>query len=317
MKKILIIDPGKGWGHFVSKIYAFRALSEHLEKKLIIITKESTQAKSYLKNENFCQDIIYLDDSKGGIKKIFDNFKQNLRLIKIIKNLNVDSCYIFHPSLRLVLLAHLSQINKVFAIGHKYQNFFIKEDRRLYKSFFSKTVLYDMEASNYVEKLCNIKKIKFKPLNNPSKEKKTLIGIGIAASEIEKRWPIDNYIKIIQYLSKNNKTFLIVSGKDQEKEEDLIKTKLLNYNLDLIFTSNKKIASVIPDLLKCKFYIGNDTGFSHLSVNYGIISHIIYGNCIPQYYSEFINVIDKDEDIKRSNESIKSISVDKVIRNLF
>ena len=39
MKKILVIDPGKGWGHFVSKIYAFRALSENLNSKINKISK--------------------------------------------------------------------------------------------------------------------------------------------------------------------------------------------------------------------------------------------------------------------------------------
>ena len=45
--KVLLIDPGKGWGHFVSKIYSFRELSKQLKKKIIFLTKSSTQAKSY------------------------------------------------------------------------------------------------------------------------------------------------------------------------------------------------------------------------------------------------------------------------------
>ena len=105
MKNVLIIDPGKGWGHFVSKIYSFRALSENLNNKVIILTKETTQAKSYLKNEKFCKDIIYLKDSRGGIKNIYNNILENIRLINKLKILNIDSCYIFHPSVRWIFLA--------------------------------------------------------------------------------------------------------------------------------------------------------------------------------------------------------------------
>jgi heptosyltransferase-2 len=316
MKNILIMDPGKGWGHFVSKIYSFRALSENLNNEVIILTKETTQAKSYLKNEKFCKEILYLKDSRGGIKHIYNNILENIRLFNKLKKLNIDSCYIFHPSVRWVFLAYLSRIKKIFAIGYKYQNFFIKKERRLYRSFFSKTVLYDMEASNFVEKLFNLKKLDFKPMNNFSENKNSLIGIGIAASEIEKRWPKENYLKIIRYLSKKYSSFLIVSGIDQKNDEEYLKENLANDKVKITFTSDKNISEVIPYLLKCKFYIGNDTGFSHLSVNFGIKSHIIYSTSPPQYYSDSISVIDIDENIKRSDECVHTISVDKVIKKL-
>ena len=195
--------------------------------------------------------------------------------------------------------------------------FFLNKNKKLYKSFFSKGVPNDNEAIRFVEKLSNVKKINFKPMNNYSKQKNTLVAIGIAASEQEKRWSIESYIKIIKYLSQNNfSDFLIISGKDQTKEENYIKENLTKENLNLIFTSKKKISEVIPDILKCKFYVGNDTGFAHLFINFGIKCYIIYGNCIPQYYSDLINIIDKDEKIERSNTSIKTITIKKVMDSI-
>ena len=317
MKKILVIDPGKGRGHFVSKIYAFRALSENLKSKIIFLTKESTQAEAYLKNEDFCEEIIYLKEFRGGLSKIFGNIKENLFQIQRLKNLNIDNCYIFHPSCRFAIIAHLAKIKNVYGLGYKYQNFFLKQNKRLYKSFFSKCVPNDNEAVRFVEKLFNIEKINFKPMNNSSEKKNTIIAIGIASSEKEKRWSVDNYIELIRYLLKKNyNNFLIISGKDQTNEEENIKEKLNNSSANFIFTSKKKIFEVIPYILKCKFYVGNDTGFAHLFINYGINSHIIYGNCVPQYYSNSINIIDKDDDIERSDNSINTITLDKVIKSL-
>ena len=66
MKKILIIDPGKGWGHFVSKMYCYQKLANHLNVKIIFLTKKSTQAEYYLKSSSFCQEVIYLDEPKKG-----------------------------------------------------------------------------------------------------------------------------------------------------------------------------------------------------------------------------------------------------------
>jgi len=49
------------------------------------------------------------------------------------------------------------------------------------------------------------------------------VGIIIAASGNEKRWSIKNYLKVIKFLKeKNYKKFLIISGLDQSKEEELI-----------------------------------------------------------------------------------------------
>ena len=52
---------------------------------------------------------------------------------------------------------------------------------------------------------------------------------------------------------------------------------------EIIFTSEKKIKDVIPHLKKCKFCIGNYTGFSHLSVNLDIETLVIYGDCPPNF----------------------------------
>ena len=70
MNRILIIDPGKGWGHFVSKMYCYQKLAENLNSKIIFLTKKSTQAEFYLKPSSFCEEIIYLEEPKRGIKNI-------------------------------------------------------------------------------------------------------------------------------------------------------------------------------------------------------------------------------------------------------
>ena len=68
-------------------------------------------------------------------------------------------------------------------------------------------------------------------------------------------------------------------------------------------------------ILKSKLYIGNDTGFAHLFVNCSVKSYIIYGSCVPQYYSDLINHIDQDFNIARSETSIYSITIEKVIKS--
>ena len=52
MNRILIIDPGKGWGHFVSKFYCYQALAENLNSKILIKRKFKMQ---HIRENFLCQ----------------------------------------------------------------------------------------------------------------------------------------------------------------------------------------------------------------------------------------------------------------------
>ena len=315
MNKILIIDPGKGWGQFVSKMYCYQKLADHLNSKIIFLTKKSTQAKHYLKFTSFCDDVMYMEEPKKGIRNIFSNIKSIIKNIKKINQFQFEKCYVFHPSLRYLFIAYLSNINKIWGLGFKFQNFFLKKNKRFYSSFFSKTK-GDDEALEAVKKITNSHIIDFQPLSSVENSLRDTVGIIIAASGYEKRWATSNYLKIIKFLKeKNYKKFLIISGLDQSKDENLIKEKF-SENIDIIFTSDKKISDVIPYLKKCKFCIGNDTGFAHLSVNLDIETLVIQGDCPPQSYSKLLKHVDIEPDVVRSPTSIHTIKTEKVLSEL-
>ena len=315
MSRILIIDPGKGWGQFVSKMYCFQKLSEHQNSKVVFLTKKSTQAEYYLENTSFCEKVIYLDEPKKGIGHIINNIKSLINNINEINKFNFKACYVFHPSLRYLFIANFSNIKEIWGLGFKFQSFFLKKNRKFYSSFFSKTE-GDDEALEFVKKITNISKIDYKPLSSIENSLRDTVGIIIAASGNEKRWSIKNYIKVIQFLKeKNYKNFLIISGLDQSKEEELISENFKD-TVDITFTADKKINDVIPYLKRCKFCIGNDTGFSHLSVNLDIETIVIQGDCPPQTYSKLLKHIDIEPDVTRSSTSIHTIKAEKVLDEL-
>ena len=315
MNKILIIDPGKGWGQFVSKMYCYQKLSEHLNSKITFLTKKSTQAEHYLRTTSFCEKVIYLEESKTGINNIFKNIKSFLKDIEKINQFNFDACYVFHPSLRYLFIANFSNIKNIWGLGFKFQNLFLKNKQKYYQSFFSKSK-GDEETLESIKKITHYLKIDYKPLSSLDFRLRDTVGIIIAASGNEKRWSINNYLKVIDFLKKKNyKKFLIISGLDQSHDEKLIKENFTD-NLELIFTSDKKINEVIPHLKKCKFCVGNDTGFAHLSVNLGIETLVIQGDCPPQFYSKLLSHVDIDLDVIRSSTSIHTIKIEKVLNEL-
>jgi ADP-heptose:LPS heptosyltransferase len=315
MNKILIIDPGKGWGQFVSKMYCYQKLADHLNSKIIFLTKKSTQAEYYLKSTSFCEGVIYLEEPKKGIQNMINNIISSFKNIKKINKYNFKECYIFHPSLRYMFIANFSNIREIWGLGFKFQSFFLKKNKKFYSSYFSKTK-GDNEALEFVRKITNTKKIDYKPLSSMENGLRDTVGIIIAASGNEKRWSINNYLKLIEFLKeKNYKKFLIISGLDQEKEEVLIKENFID-DIEITFTSDKKISDVIPYLKRCQFCIGNDTGFAHLSVNLDIETMVIQGDCPPQTYSALLKHIDIEPDVIRSPTSIHTIKVEKVLNEL-
>lgn len=315
MSKILIIDPGKGWGQFISKMYCYQKLANHLNSKIIFLTKKSTQAQHYLNSNSFCEDILYINEPNKGIRNIFRNIKSFFENIRKINEFNFDACYVFHPSLRYLFIAHLSNIKKIWGLGFRFQNFFLKKNEKFYQSFFSNSK-GDNETLESIKKITKLSKIDFKPLSSLEINKRDTVGVIIAASGNEKRWSIINYLKVIEFLKeKKYNKFLIISGTDQSNDEKIIKDKFIE-NTDITFTSDKKIADVIPYLKKCKFCVGNDTGFSHLSVNLNIETLVIQGDCPLQFYSKLLNHVEIDANIVRSSTSIHSIKVEKVLSKL-
>jgi len=315
MNRILIIDPGKGWGQFVSKMYCFQKLAEYQNSKIIFLTKRSTQAEYYLRDTTFCDEVIYLNEPRKGIKNIINNIQSLLENINKINKFNFKACYVFHPSLRYLFIAKFSNIREIWGLGFKFQNFFLEKNKKLYLSLFAKTK-GDNEALEFVKKITNASKIDYKPLSSKENSLRDTVGIIIAASGNEKRWSIKNYLKVIKFLKeKNYKKFLIISGLDQSKEEELINENFRD-TIDTTFTANKKINDVIPYLKRCKFCIGNDTGFSHLSVNLDIETMVIQGDCPPQTYSKLLKHIDIEPDVARSSASIHTIKAEKVLTAL-
>ena len=315
MNRILIIDPGKGWGQFVSKMYCFQKLAEYQNSKITFLTKRSTQAEYYLRDTTFCDEVIYLNEPRKGIKNIINNIKSLLENINKINKFNFKACYVFHPSLRYLFIAKFSNIREIWGLGFKFQNFFLEKNKKLYLSFFAKTK-GDNEALEFVKKITNASKIDYKPLSSKENSLRDTVGIIIAASGNEKRWSIKNYLKVIKFLKeKNYKKFLIISGLDQSKEEELINENFRD-TIDTTFTADKKINDVIPYLKRCKFCIGNDTGFSHLSVNLDIETMVIQGDCPPQTYSKLLKHIDIEPDVTRSSTSIHTIKAEKVLDEL-
>ena len=306
MSKALVIIKSMGIGDLSILIANIHAISKKIDKPVTVLAQKNTHAHAILKNDPHIREVIELDEKE--IKSFFG-------IIKKIKPKQFDQSYIFSDSIRLFLISKLSGIKKNF----QYQ-FFSKKGKNFFKTAknFTERILeneINPQSKIYFDENDMEKAKKKYQISNKNKN----IICGISASGPTKRWNINNYIKLFENLnSKFECKFFLAGGKN---DDDLIK-KVMSSSIgkNCISFASMTIGETIPVIGACQYYIGNDTGWGHISSGLGLKSLFLFMDSPPSAYGVYSNNISI---ILPNNETLEScghntrgkdrISVDKVI----
>jgi heptosyltransferase-2 len=327
--RILFIQPRVGIGDFILFLPFIKAIAEQEQNsEVYILTKKRTAADQILIHNKKIK-IIFLERNISGKEK-HDGIKGFFQLKKLIKSYSFDKAFILHQSCRYALLCKLAGIKNILGYGRNFQFFFLSPIT-FNKNFFNKNFNIYEEALNFTKKIINNKEFKrnaeiiitkkeqddFDIKYKFSKKKNIIIGIGGSGPTV--KWPIENWITLIDYLNKNfTANFIIVGGKNEEVEFNFIKEKL---KIDNIFSlCNLNIREVIVGMSFGKFFIGNDSGIHHLAASIGVDTLVLIGSTPLNYtkYSSFMNQIIPDgyQDVGHSSNAMKSISTNNVIKKI-
>ena len=237
-------------------------------------------------------EIIDLDSTSDGISGFFN-------LSKEIKKRKFDKIYIFNGSLRYKLIAIFAGIKNIYQ----------------YPLFTSKDVIFQT-AKVFTEPLVGkilstepnllLKEEDVKGAKNSYRINEKIINIvlGVSASGPTKRWDIANYIKLATQLSQYKECkFFIAVGKDDLEIIDKIKKS--NINIICMTMEKLSISNILNIIKNCNLYIGNDTGFMHMSAALGIKSIGIFTDSPAYSYSGYskniIPIVPKGETIESTN----------------
>jgi heptosyltransferase-2 len=276
----LVVIKSMGIGDLVILIANIHAISRYLGKPVVVMAQKNTHASAILKNDPHVEEIIDLE------KKGFFN------IIKKIKSKNFDQSYIYSDSIRLYLISKLSGINNNF-----HYNFFSKKGKNFFKT-----------AKEFTENLLN-SKIDSQPkiycndteINNAKKKfnitnKTKNIIFAPSASGSTKRWDIENYIKLYEHINeKFTCNFFIAGGSNDEYLINEIMKSSLKKNC--VSFSKMSIDETIPIIAACQYYIGNDTGWGHISAALNLKSLFLFMDSPPLaygVYSKNISIIVPD-----------------------
>ena len=272
--KVLVIQTRYGIGDMLIFLPYLKAISQKTGVKISILAKETSKANELFKDENFLDEVIKLDSTNDKISGFS-------KLTKEIKNKNFDKVFIFNGSVRYRLLALFSGIKEIYQ----------------YPFFISKDVMFQTAkvfTENYVNKILSTKpKLNLNPKTvdeakkkfNITSEVKNIV-LGISASGPTKRWDIENYINLAIKLNKiRNCKFIIAASKDDQTIIDKIKNSEIGKNCFSL--ENLSIQEILPVIKNCDLYIGNDTGFMHMSSALGIKSISIFVDSPAYSYSGY------------------------------
>ena len=256
--KVLVVQQRMGIGDMVIFLPYVHAISEKFQSQISLLVKKNSKAEQLCQNDHHIKEIIYLDRDKNNSGR-HDGWLGFFKLLKEIKEKKFDKVFIFNGSLRFLLLAKLCGIKSIF----QYPLFTKKNNIVLTAKNFTEKFTENTISTQPIIYLNEdaIKKVREKYIFNKNFKH---VCIGFSASGSTKRWYTENYIKLAKEINKKIPCkFYLAGGKD---DHDLF-TKFLNSSIanSCISFKDLSIQETLPIIQNCNVYIGNDTGWLHIS----------------------------------------------------
>ncbi|MEM4259831.1 MAG: glycosyltransferase family 9 protein [Candidatus Woesearchaeota archaeon] len=289
IKNILII---KIWaiGDSVNTLPMIKILKEYNKKAKITVLASKTNSPVY-EGQKFIDKIILL------------NTKNIIRLILNIKR--YDLCLDLEPFTNSTAL--ISFFVAKIRVGFSGQLRSIiyntttpfSKNQHIVKTYLDMVkIINDSTASKKIQNITELIKLKYSEkekkrvdtllLKNKIINKHTLIGFcpGVGDSIKERQWPKENFKKLAQLITNNNKKAkIILIGTKKEYE---LNNYIKNNNKNIINLSGKTdIKQLFYLIKKTRIFISNDTGPMHIAAAQGVNTIGLFGPNTPIIWAPF------------------------------
>jgi len=280
--KVLVIQPKIGMGDMVIYLPYIHAISKKYQTSVSILVKENSRASQLLADDSHIDEIIILDRTKNNTG-IHDGVSGFFKLIKELKKRQFDKVFIFNGSLRYLLISKLAGIKSV----SQYPLFRKKDNIVTSAKIFTENELNTIVST---QPILNLNDEKFKKVKNSFSKNFKYICLGISASGPTKRWSIKKFIKLCERINEKipSKFYLAAGNNDQDLIEEFLNSKIGN---NCISFKDLKIGETMPLIKNCNLYIGNDTGWLHISSALNVKCLALFMDSPVQAYGKYSNNI--------------------------
>ncbi len=276
--KVLVIQPKIGIGDMVIYLPYIHAISKKYKKSISILVKENTRANDLFIDDKNIDEIITLDRRKDKSGS-HDGLIGFLNLVKEIKNKKFDKIFIFSGSLRYFLIAKLAGIKNISQYPFFRSKDNVVTSAKIFTEHELDTIVSTQPKLNLnLEKISSAKKIMSSNHKN--------ICLGISASGPTKRWGIKNFVKLCEKINEVYPSKFYLAG---GKNDELLIEEILNSNIgpNCISFSNFAIRDTLPIIKNCNLYIGNDTGWMHISSALDVKSLALFMDSPVKAYGQY------------------------------
>ncbi|KAB2881482.1 glycosyltransferase family 9 protein [bacterium] len=126
-----------------------------------------------------------------------------------------------------------------------------------------------------------------------------------------KRWPSENYAKLMLYFQEHwNAQILIVGGKDEE--EDVLRVESLLVQKTVNFVGRANIHETAALIKHCRFFVSNDSGIMHLATAVDIPVFAIFGPKDERHIGPYGN----KHTVIREGTDVNNVTVEKVVNTI-
>tara|TARA_B100001057_G_scaffold111078_1_gene109165 strand:- start:218 stop:1144 length:927 start_codon:yes stop_codon:yes gene_type:complete len=257
-KKILIIQLRPGLGDFCMFLPRCHEIAlNNPNYDITVLTKKNTKADQLLFHDHLIKNVAFIDDNKRKmkLKDLFLFLKKN--------NFHKVYSYQYGPKyLKYIILSRLAGIKEIYFYG-----VLKKKEDMVIKSIKSNEKWLGINITNFEGKIIT-------PSIKPD-HKKIIVGLG--ASGDNKRWPNNYFIELINKLNKRNEYYFILAGGVLEKKY-IDEITSISSAKNFISLEKLNILESIEIIKNSDFFVGNDTGFMHVSACLNIKSFCLYGD---------------------------------------
>ena len=283
--KVLVIQPKIGMGDMVIYLPYIHAISKKYQTPVSILAKENSRASQLLAEDKHIDEIILLDRSKHNSGS-HDGFSGFLKLSKEIKLKNFDKVFIFNSSLRYLLISKLAGIKNI----SQYPLFRKKDNIVTSAKIFTE---YELGSIVSTQPELKINQESFNKVNQSFSKEFKHVCVGVSASGPTKRWDINNFITLCKKINERtpSKFYLAAGNNDKELIDKFLSSEI---SKNCISFEDLKIKETMPIIKNCDLYIGNDTGWLHISSALGIKCLALFMDSPVQAYGKYsknINII--------------------------
>ena len=281
--KVLVIQPKIGMGDMVIYLPYIHAIAKKFQSPVSILVKDNSRAKELFIDDDQINEIITLDRTNTNTGS-HDGVSGFFNLVKELKRKKFDKVFIFSSSLRYFLISKLAGIKRI----SQYPLFRKKDNIVTSAKVFAESELGIIIST---QPILTINKIKIQNSKNQFSKDLKHICLGISASGPTKRWSIYKYIKLCEKINdKIPSKFYLAAGKN---DNDLI-DQILNSKIkdQCISFGDLKISEAMPIIKNCDLYIGNDTGWLHISSALNIKCLALFMDSPVQAYGKYSENID-------------------------